>query len=342
MCDSRGVVCTERDGPGRAVASWSGSPSTRTPRGVRGTLQGRGRGCGRLHRRLGRRAARRRRHRDRWPRTRSSSRWPTRTPRSTPTRPRSTPPSWPPAAATSPTRSTTCWRSPASSAGCSMREPSRSRRGAAGGRQRAGRDRLRRRAQRGVHRAERVPRRRDQGRRGGRARGGAQGRRRASAGRRTASRRPPRCDAGPGWRWFWFGLALAAQLVALYVPRAPSEGGGHGVDKLVHAAFVRAVVWTARRVGLPAVWVVVICCRPRAAERVGPVALPAASRRVRRRRDRRPGRRRDRRCAAGPPRRPRGRRGCRREHRGDRRPDRTAAARDPQAGGPVVPRARSC
>jgi VanZ family protein len=54
-------------------------------------------------------------------------------------------------------------------------------------------------------------------------------------------------------------LALAAQLVALYVPRAPSEGGGHGVDKVVHVALFAVVVWTARRVGLPLLWVVLIC-----------------------------------------------------------------------------------
>ena len=58
-----------------------------------------------------------------WPTTRSSSRWPTPTPRSTPPRPRSTPPSSPAAAPTTRTRSTTCWPSPASSAGCSTPAP---------------------------------------------------------------------------------------------------------------------------------------------------------------------------------------------------------------------------
>ena len=48
--------------------------------------------------------------------TRWSSRWPTRTPRSTPRRPRPTCASWRPAARTTPTRSTTCCVSPASSA----------------------------------------------------------------------------------------------------------------------------------------------------------------------------------------------------------------------------------
>jgi VanZ family protein len=61
------------------------------------------------------------------------------------------------------------------------------------------------------------------------------------------------------WRWFWFGVAVVAQLVALYVPRAPSEGGAHGVDKLVHAALFAAVVWTARRAALPLQWVVLLC-----------------------------------------------------------------------------------
>jgi VanZ family protein len=60
-------------------------------------------------------------------------------------------------------------------------------------------------------------------------------------------------------RWFWFGAALAVQLVTLYTPRVPNEGGGHGLDKLVHAAVFAAVVWTARRAGLPYLWVVVLC-----------------------------------------------------------------------------------
>jgi len=64
---------------------------------------------------------------------------------------------------------------------------------------------------------------------------------------------------GSRWRWFWFAVAVVVQLVALYIPRAPSEGGGHGVDKLVHAALFAAVVWTARRVGLPLLAVVLIC-----------------------------------------------------------------------------------
>jgi VanZ family protein len=56
-----------------------------------------------------------------------------------------------------------------------------------------------------------------------------------------------------------FALALAVQLIALYAPRAPSEGSGWGLDKVVHAALFAAVVWTGRRAGVPAVWLVVIC-----------------------------------------------------------------------------------
>jgi hypothetical protein len=57
---------------------------------------------------------------------------------------------------------------------------------------------------------------------------------------------------------WWFGVALAVQLVALYVPRTPSEGGGRGVDKLIHAAIFAAVVWTGRRAGLPIGWVLLL------------------------------------------------------------------------------------
>ncbi len=56
-----------------------------------------------------------------WPATRSSSRWPTRTRRLTRSPPLNTRRSSPPAARTTRTRSTTCWRSPASSAACSTR-----------------------------------------------------------------------------------------------------------------------------------------------------------------------------------------------------------------------------
>jgi VanZ family protein len=49
------------------------------------------------------------------------------------------------------------------------------------------------------------------------------------------------------------------QLYALYAPRAPSEGSGWGLDKIVHAALFAAVVWTGRRAGLPPVWLVLLC-----------------------------------------------------------------------------------
>ena len=58
-----------------------------------------------------------------WASSRSCSRWPTPTRRSTRPRPGSTPPWSPAAAATTPTRSTTCWPSPASSAACSTPAP---------------------------------------------------------------------------------------------------------------------------------------------------------------------------------------------------------------------------
>jgi hypothetical protein len=55
-----------------------------------------------------------------------------------------------------------------------------------------------------------------------------------------------------------FGLAVAVQLATLYVPRAPSEGGGYGLDKVVHAVIFAAVVWTGRRAGFSLPWLVVI------------------------------------------------------------------------------------
>ena len=67
-------------------------------------------------------------------------------------------------------------------------------------------------------------------------------------------RRPTR----PALRWWLFGLALVVQLVVLYAPVAPSEGGGYGVDKLVHAATFAAVVWTGRRAGVRWGWVMAL------------------------------------------------------------------------------------
>ncbi len=65
----------------------------------------------------------------RWPRTASCSRWPTRRRRSIPRWRPGMPPSSPPGAATWPTRSTTCWPSPASSAAPSTPARTRSPRG---------------------------------------------------------------------------------------------------------------------------------------------------------------------------------------------------------------------
>ena len=65
-------------GPGRRARA--GSPSTRTPTGVRGDLRDGPRRCRRLHRRLGAQHPHRRRHRDDGRRTRSCSRWPIPTP----------------------------------------------------------------------------------------------------------------------------------------------------------------------------------------------------------------------------------------------------------------------
>ena len=80
----------------------------------------------RLHRRLGSEHPHRRGHQRRWPTGASSSRWRTRCRRSTRSPRRSTPPWWRAAAATRPTRSTTCSRSPGSSGGCSTRRATRS------------------------------------------------------------------------------------------------------------------------------------------------------------------------------------------------------------------------
>ena len=51
-------------------------------------------------------------------------------------------------------------------------------------------------------------------------------------------------------RWA-FGLAVVAQLVALYWPRPVETGTTLPVDKLVHAAIFGAVLWTGGRAGVP-------------------------------------------------------------------------------------------
>lgn len=48
-----------------------------------------------------------------------------------------------------------------------------------------------------------------------------------------------------------FVLAVLVQLVALYAPRAPSEGGVPYLDKVVHLLLFAAVVFTGLRAGVP-------------------------------------------------------------------------------------------
>ena len=113
---------------------------------------------GRLHRRLRAEHPDRGRHRRRWPTARSCSRWPTPTPRWTRRRRRSTPRWSPPAAATSRTRSTTCWCSPGSSAACWTRSAARSAPRCCCGGARAGRRGVDDELNAELHRAERLPR----------------------------------------------------------------------------------------------------------------------------------------------------------------------------------------
>ena len=104
-----------RPEPDLAVAGRAHQPATTTPATCAGAIARRGR----VHRGQRAEPAHRRRHRHDGRRSRSSSRWPTPTRRSTRGRPASTPRWSRPAAPTSPTRSTTCWPSPACSAACS-------------------------------------------------------------------------------------------------------------------------------------------------------------------------------------------------------------------------------
>ena len=123
VADVEGVVY--RDRPGLHESLHALAEATNKTRPDRHAARGDGRGR-RVRRRLGAERHRRRRRVPDGRRTRSSSRWPTRCPRSTRAWPVSTPPSWRPAARTTPTRSTTCWRSPACSAGCSTPRRTRS------------------------------------------------------------------------------------------------------------------------------------------------------------------------------------------------------------------------
>ena len=108
-------------GPGRAwTTACAGSRRTPTATATRATWPGR---CGTPTCSSGcpRRASCPAATSRPWPATPSCSRWPTPIPRWTRRRPWSTPPWWRPAAATTPTRSTTCSPSPACSAACSTR-----------------------------------------------------------------------------------------------------------------------------------------------------------------------------------------------------------------------------
>ena len=52
--------------------------------------------------------------------------------------------------------------------------------------------------------------------------------------------------------WFAvFAVALAVQLVAIYVPRAPGEGGVPHLDKVVHATIFAVPVLAGLLAGLP-------------------------------------------------------------------------------------------
>ena len=125
VCDIEGALYSGRPGldPERAALAERTNPGDE--RGMADELL-RGAdvlvGLSRARRRLGGRRA------HDGPRTRSSSRWPTRRPRSSPRRSATTSRSWPPGARTTPTRSTTCSPSPASSAARSTSARARSTR----------------------------------------------------------------------------------------------------------------------------------------------------------------------------------------------------------------------
>ena len=121
-CDRNGAMRPGQPEPGRVPPVDRGhhQPPRRAGHPGRGARR-----CRRVHRGVRAEPADRGRHRDDGRRARSCSRWPTPTPRSTRSRRASTPRSWPPGARTTRTRSTTCSRSPGSSAGCST--PARTR-----------------------------------------------------------------------------------------------------------------------------------------------------------------------------------------------------------------------
>ncbi len=120
VADSKGILAPGRDGTDRGQGRARGSDQQGGPARLADASPRRGRRLPRPQRRRGRGGGGGQDGR----RTRSSSRWPTPTPRCIRMSPRGTPMSSPPAAATIRTRSTTCWRSPASSPGRST--PARS------------------------------------------------------------------------------------------------------------------------------------------------------------------------------------------------------------------------
>ncbi|MCU0298102.1 MAG: hypothetical protein MUF33_06230 [Candidatus Nanopelagicales bacterium] len=61
----------------------------------------------------------------------------------------------------------------------------------------------------------------------------------------------------PGGLRILFGLALALQFWALYVPRTPSVESGLPLDKAVHLGLFLVVTWLGLRVGLPRVGLVI-------------------------------------------------------------------------------------
>ena len=118
VADVDGVIHRERPGLHESLAWLAEVDQRRQPHR---RPQGRAGRRRRVHRRLRAQPAHRRRRGHDGRDSRSSSRWPTRCPRSTRGRPVSTLRWSRPDARTTPTRSTTCSRSPASSAGCSTR-----------------------------------------------------------------------------------------------------------------------------------------------------------------------------------------------------------------------------
>ncbi len=50
-----------------------------------------------------------------------------------------------------------------------------------------------------------------------------------------------------------FGIAVAVQFWALYVPRTPQMESGLPLDKMVHLGLFAAVTWLGLRAGLPLV-----------------------------------------------------------------------------------------